>query len=415
MSRRMTFIRGLERSGINPLLLDGGDFLFTVNDYLANAFKRAQMVEKARLIVECYNRFGYRAAAVGECEIALGLPTLRKLEAEMRFPLICANLRDADDKLLFKPSVVLEHDGLKIAVVAAMSDKLSPVFLQRTVKGGKILPPVEAIRAEVERVRSQADIVFVMAHVDKPQVFEVAAIPGVDMILEPNSYSGNHVIWLNPGQHFEERDGRVVIRAEGQGSHVSRVDATLRGAGLPWKNKDNDDGTSNLFVGTDYSLGPQYGADAAIQKMLDTYRTNTKFVRVDEPVEFTPSDKFLTVSTCVACHQEQHAFWKGTGHAKAYETLEKTGDQFRLDCLPCHVVGYGETFIDPTKGEAYRDVQCESCHGTNPEHPAAPEQHQWPRVDVRNCWGCHNPAETKVLFDPMEAVKKVACPPLKRN
>ncbi|MGE3966185.1 MAG: multiheme c-type cytochrome [Planctomycetota bacterium] len=417
MSRRMTFVRALRGTGVDPILMDGGDFLFKSTDYLANSFQRNQLREKARLIVECYNRIGYRVAAVGEADLALGLKTLLELKGEMKFPLVCANLVRGDaDEPIFEPSTVIEQNGLRVGVVGVLTDVLSPTYVERTVKGGKVLAPLAAARKEVERLRSDVDILWVLAHVDRTVAREIAALPGVDMVLEPNAIGSNHIIWLLPGEHFTESDGRLLVRADGQGSHMSRVDAYVRGRGLPWRELAAEvEGAVNRYQASDHPLGPQFGVDPTLQRMIDAFRDSTQFVSDPGSDEFKPSTKYLTAATCVACHPEQHAFWKNTAHGRAYDTLVKTNDQFRLDCLPCHVVGYGETFIDPKASEPYRDVQCESCHGTNPEHPANPAGHPWPRVDTANCWGCHNPQETQVLFEPLEALPKVACPPLRRN
>ena len=34
--------------------------------------------------------------------------------------------------------------------------------------------------------------------------------------------------------------------------------------------------------------------------------------------------------------------WDGTPHAHAYATLEKGFKEFNLDCVSCHVTGYGK-------------------------------------------------------------------------
>jgi hypothetical protein len=63
----------------------------------------------------------------------------------------------------------------------------------------------------------------------------------------------------------------------------------------------------------------------------------------------------------------------------------------------------------------YKDVQCESCHGKNPQHPTAPADHPWPKVNTETCWSCHDPRVTRVPFDVSAGLPAVTCPPLKRN
>ena len=88
-----------------------------------------------------------------------------------------------------------------------------------------------------------------------------------------------------------------------------------------------------------------------------------------------------------------------TMHGRAYSTLEKSGDEFRYDCLSCHTLGYGETFLDAHKVGPYKDVQCESCHGTNPRHADDPEKYTWAKVKETNCLICHNPKHLGMEFD----------------
>ncbi|MCI0650775.1 MAG: hypothetical protein L0Z55_02705 [Planctomycetes bacterium] len=415
----MTYFLGVRASGIDPVIIDGGDFLFAIKDWKANEFHRRQMTEKAKVIIEAYNIFGYAAAAVGECDLALGVDALLALRERMKFPLLCSNLARADDgTLVFPPSAIIEKSGYRLGVVAALTDALMPHFLERVAPGMKMLPAKEAVRAEVEKLADRVDAVIVLGQLDRPVVDEIAdTFPGIDFILEPNSYFGNDSIWIADGNHFVERNGRLLLKVDGQGAHIGRIDATLAARGRPWIEKDAappDEGAYNRYAATDVELAPHIGINAEMEKMLVNYRKKTRFVQPEVSEQFTPSPNYLTVDTCGGCHPDQTTFWRETGHAKAYATLEKTGDEFRYDCVPCHVLGYGETFIDAHKPERYKDVQCESCHGTNPKHPADPKQNPWPDVDDKACWGCHNPKVTRAAFVPEEMIPKIQCPDLKR-
>ena len=200
--------------------------------------------------------------------------------------------------------------------------------------------------------------------------------------------------------------------------HLGRLDVHLEHPGQPWASRDTqvEEGkVVNRFLGTDIELAPHIGQNATMEQMVQTFKRRTRFVAIDEPDEFVPSDRYLTADTCGACHPDQYDAWAESGHARAYATLEKTGDEFRYDCIPCHVLGYGETFIDAHKPAANKNVQCESCHGTNPKHPTNPKRHSWKTVDEKACWGCHNPEVTRAEFTPSTMVPMVACPPLARD
>jgi hypothetical protein len=119
------------------------------------------------------------------------------------------------------------------------------------------------------------------------------------------------------------------------------------------------------------------GSDAPVSRELsDYYRRvndhNREAFRERKPApapEGTAS--YVGVQVCSNCHAEEHAFWKKTRHAAAYETLSRQFKEFNLDCVSCHVTGYekpgGSTVahVDDLK-----DVQCEVCHGPGSRHVA---------------------------------------------
>ena len=203
---------------------------------------------------------------------------------------------------------------------------------------------------------------------------------------------------------------------------MGRLDVKLQKKGQAWKDVEAATGGENSYTGTVTELSSLFGEDPGMKRLTETYRRSTRFVKLSEDeIAWKKSKRFLTVETCQGCHEEQTTFWQGTTHAHAYATLEKTGDEFRYDCMPCHVLAYGETFIDAHEVGEFKNVQCESCHGTNPRHPLDPERVPWPRndkgrlVDDKPCWACHNPAVTRVAFTPREMIPKIACPPMTRS
>lgn len=82
---------------------------------------------------------------------------------------------------------------------------------------------------------------------------------------------------------------------------------------------------------------------------------------------------YLGTATCAQCHEEADTFWRKTGHASAYRTLQTQFKEFNLDCVSCHVTGYnkpgGSTVTHVAK---LQDVQCESCHGPGSLHVENP-------------------------------------------
>lgn len=104
---------------------------------------------------------------------------------------------------------------------------------------------------------------------------------------------------------------------------------------------------------------------------------------------------------CRECHQEAFPAWQQTKHARAFEALEAVGKGYHLDCVPCHLTGYGQPGgvcrIDKLQGRT--DVGCESCHGPGSLHVDVPSRRNV-RLgkEAEACTGCHD-AENSPHFD----------------
>ncbi len=103
---------------------------------------------------------------------------------------------------------------------------------------------------------------------------------------------------------------------------------------------------------------------------------------------------YYTVSSkqtsCGNCHVGQQTKWAQTKHAGAYKTLaDLPASTAQAFCYSCHTVSTnGNGLASPKRGwdvvkdSAYRDVQCESCHGPGENHAKAPSRTNWPLARV---------------------------------
>ena len=85
---------------------------------------------------------------------------------------------------------------------------------------------------------------------------------------------------------------------------------------------------------------------------------------------------FVGTKECKDCHLPQYEDWSGSLHARAWDTLEKTGRIGESGCVPCHTTGYAglENMPDRLVPFEFRNVGCESCHGPGRTHI---EYQQW--------------------------------------
>lgn len=377
-----------------------------------------QMDEKAKLLIDAYNRFGTAAVCLGEHDMALGLDRLLELAKELKFPLLCANMTLKDGTRPFGGSTIVESQGRKVLLVGAIQIP-NERFIGKHCPDAQFSDPYEAIKKEIDQSRGKFDLCVVLGHIDRRDVDRLAAeVPGIDVIVEPHSHDRTEITWITEDIKTGLHEGTVLLKPSGQGSEFARADLWFRSQGQKWHDiwDEETPAGSNVADLSVAALAPHIGRHPQMEMLVQAFVRSTRYQKSsDEALEFSPVPHFLGATTCAGCHPQQAAFWKGTSHADAYQTLVETGDQFRYDCMPCHVTGYGETFIDAHEPGRWKDVQCESCHGNNPRHPVQPKAFPWDKVDADRCWACHNPAETRVEFDPAVAMPKIACPPLKRN
>ncbi|MGE3181924.1 MAG: multiheme c-type cytochrome [Phycisphaerae bacterium] len=80
--------------------------------------------------------------------------------------------------------------------------------------------------------------------------------------------------------------------------------------------------------------------------------------------------QFIGSERCSICHNNIHNDWTQTLHGRALETLEEIGQAENSACLPCHVVGFGESggFVDRATTNSLAGVGCEACHGPSRAH-----------------------------------------------
>lgn len=402
----MNQIRG---QGAPVLLVDGGDCLFSSPTLKAPpAVERLRDLRTARQILGAYNAMGYQALGVGPAELQHGLPALKELAGKARFPFLCANLvSSATEEPVFEPYTIVEVAGLRIGIYAVILDSLHESFVERVLPGCKVLDAAETTREIVEELRGRCDLLLALSHLNVDQNEKIVdSRPGIDILIDPLSKNGSKALWVEADDYCTIRNGTFVLRVDGQGSRMGVFEMYFaEGSKKP-----------SGYRGYDVPLEPHILRHPETTEALARYAAESSDL---ETLDFDPSkprlvEDFLGADGCGGCHEEQLRFWKGTKHATAIETLEKSGDRSDPACFVCHSYGYGVTFVDPAELRAHENVQCESCHGMKPGHAASPREARLGSVEDATCYACHNPSITQMPFQHSEVWERTACPKMKR-
>ena len=395
----------------NPvLLLDGGDcFFLAPTKKEPDRGAKLEAMRTARVILNSMNFMGYQAFGLGPIDLQLGVEALKQLEREALFPFLCANLVHRETKkLLFPPYKILTAGGIRFGVYSVMRKlRADGGYAKRVLKNEELLDPEKVTAELVPELRKKCDVVIALSHLDEESNYRILdSISGIDAMIDPISKNGIKTIWVMGDEYLVLRNGVPMLRADGQGSRVGIFEMYF----TPGSNQLAD------YVGYDGPLAPHLMSHPGIVDLVTQFeRGRTKPLRIDFDTN-SPHvvEDFMGDDLCGACHDEQLAFWKSSKHANTYATLVKTEDQFRFECVGCHSTGYGVTFADTHKVGRFKEVQCESCHGSKAGHSDNPRSNPLGTVNNEKCWGCHNPKITQKEFDIEGLKDKVSCPKIVR-
>ncbi|MBN1419686.1 MAG: hypothetical protein JXP34_12985 [Planctomycetes bacterium] len=415
MARRATLIASLRANRREVLLLDGGDCFLSTTRPPGGASAERQLLAKSRSIVASYNIMGYAALAVADTDLALGLDDLRALAKEAHFPFLLANLVDvASGESVFGRSHVVEIAGVRVGIFAVLMDSLRKEYLARVAPGTVLRDPVEVAREVAADLQKQSDIIIALSHVDQSDTSRILAeIPSVRFAIDPHCTRGIHMIWIPEEEFFRWQDGRMILATDGQGARLGCADVRFVARDLAWRDApESPDGTAANEVRTEIlAVEPHYLEAPGVKAIVEAFRRSTRAPAIDrEALLREAKEKYLTADACKECHEEVYAAWRKTAHGRAYATLVKSGDEHRHDCVPCHTLGYGETFLDTHGVGSYKDVQCESCHGTSPSHREDPAVNRFPKITADACLPCHNPEKLGTPFNVAERMAAARCP-----
>lgn len=366
-----------------------------------------QELRKARTILNSYNFMGYQALGLGPTDLQLGVETLQDLEKEARFPFLCANLVDkATKKPLFRPCIVVEVSGLRIGLYSVMMSEMNETYSKRVIPNAELLDPEKVTRELVPELKKSSDLVIALSHLNVDANERIlSSNPGIDALVDPLARAGTKAIWVSENEYCVPINGTPLLRIDGQGSRLGLFEMYF----------DKGAKKFSAYLGHDVPLEPHIMRHPELIRLVEEYehgRTLPYTIDFD-PAKVRLSEEFLGEETCATCHQEQYEYWKGTKHAHAFASLEKDGSQARGDCIGCHSFGYGVTFADTKSVGKFKEVQCESCHGSKPGHAESPKTVRLGAAPEENCWGCHNRDYTQKLFDHAASREKTGCPKIK--
>ena len=248
LSRVCSYVRQERRTyGDRLMLLDNGDILQgQPTAYYYNYIDTTSV----HLCADMMNFMGYDAGNMGNHDVETGRTVFDRWASDCRFPILGANIVDAaTGQPHFKPYVVLQRGGVKVAVLGLITPAIPAWLSENLWRGLRFDDMEETARRwmQVIREREQPDVVVGIFHSGRNAYVmngkynenasaDVARrVPGFDVVMMGHDHAlacekvvnveGDSVLIINPANNASVvaavdvtlalRDGRVT------GKHVS--------------------------------------------------------------------------------------------------------------------------------------------------------------------------------------------------
>lgn len=259
LSRTAALVQAIRDEAANSILLDNGDFLQgnPMGDYIA--YERGMAPGQMHPVITAMNAVGIEASTLGNHEFNYGLEFLQNTLAGAGFPVVCANVKNADGTMLVPPYAVIDKaltDGagethpIRIGLIGFVPPQI--MLWDRRHLDGKITADdiVAAAQEWLPKLRGEGvDLVIALCHsgigaATHEEGMENAAIPlaaldGIDVVLTGHS----HLVF--PGPDYADWDGvdndagtihgKPAVMAGFWGSHMGLIDLLLEREDAGWR------------------------------------------------------------------------------------------------------------------------------------------------------------------------------------
>src|SRR5260370_36688648 len=147
-----------ERAGCNDcILLNAGDV--AQGSPVSTIFHGLPVFEVANL-------FGYDAGTLGNHDFDYAWMQARKFSQTAKNPIVSCNVVGAEGQLLAeKPYVVLNVNGLRVAVIGAMTDDLKTLTIPSTMQQWHTTPVIETARRHAAQLKYKSDLIILLGYI----------------------------------------------------------------------------------------------------------------------------------------------------------------------------------------------------------------------------------------------------------
>jgi len=169
-------------------------------------------------VFDIANLFGYDAATLGNHDFDYGWTQTRKFIQTARYPIVSANMVGTGGRLFTpQPFVILKVNGLRVAVIGAMTEELSTLSTAKLLGEWHATPPIETARKYAAELRDQSDLIVLLGHINGAEENQFLSVATeIPVLVTGHIHSGL--------EHEMTRGGRVLVRVKGYGEELGRLE-----------------------------------------------------------------------------------------------------------------------------------------------------------------------------------------------
>lgn len=183
-AKAATYVNAAREAGDNVLLLDAGDTFHG---------QPIVTIDSGASAAQLMNKLGVDAQTAGNHDFNYGQERLLELQTETTYPILGANVLNADGTPFLEEYVIKEFDGVKVAIFGLSTPETTYKTHPDNVKGLTFEDPTLIAKRMVETLTPMADVIICLGHIGNEGLYTAEAIaeaaPGIDVFVDGHSHS----------------------------------------------------------------------------------------------------------------------------------------------------------------------------------------------------------------------------------
>ncbi|WBW96195.1 5'-nucleotidase C-terminal domain-containing protein [Oceanirhabdus sp. W0125-5] len=184
IDRIATLVDKLRAENPNFLLLDAGD---------AIQGPPIATLTKGESVIRAYNLIKYDAMVAGNHDFDFGKERLLELVEVANFPVLSANVKDANGELLLKDYIIKEFEGVKVGIFGVTTPDTAFMTHPKNVEGLTFENQVETAKKMVKELESKVDVIIAVGHIgiegENNSVDLCKEVEGIDVFIDGHSHT----------------------------------------------------------------------------------------------------------------------------------------------------------------------------------------------------------------------------------